>query len=92
MTCYEVYCFSGRVLTTIGQLTGEAQVSAKTLSLSDLTNGSGVANLRREIDKNLGVDIVSHFHINISFSLTTPGTNVYLPKNLWLNLTVIKTN
>lgn len=55
-----------RAPTIIGQLTGQAQVTAKTLPLSELTSESGVSSLLREMDKKFGLDTVTLLHNNIS--------------------------
>lgn len=56
---------SPKAPTMIRQLTDNAQVTAKTLPLSELTSWSGVTNLLREMDKNFGMDIVTLLHKKI---------------------------
>lgn len=55
-----------RAPTIIGQLTGQAQITAKTLPLAELTSESGVTSLIREMDKKFGLDTVTLLHNNIS--------------------------
>lgn len=55
-----------RAPTIIGQLTGQAQVTAKTLPLTSLTSESGVANLLEELDRKFGLDQTTLLHNNIS--------------------------
>lgn len=56
----------GGASTIIEQLTGHAQVTAKTLSLAGLTFESSVTSLLREMDKKLWLNSVKLLHNNIS--------------------------
>lgn len=55
-----------RAPTIIGQLTGQAKVTRKTLPLAYLTAESGVISLLPEIYKKFGLDTVTLLHNNIS--------------------------
>lgn len=55
-----------RAPTIIGQLTGQAQVTAKSLPLGKLTSENGVASLLREMDQKLGFDNVTLLQNNIT--------------------------
>lgn len=55
-----------RAPTVIGQLTGQAQVTAKTLPLTVLTSETGITSLLKEMDKKFGLDSVTLLHNNIS--------------------------
>lgn len=54
-----------RAPTIIGQLTGKAQITAKTLLLFEKTSEDSVTSLPRELDKKFGLDNVTFLHYNI---------------------------
>lgn len=56
-----------RARTVIAMLTGQTQVTAKTLPLSELTFEDGFSSLRSELDKKFGLDNVTLEHNNISY-------------------------
>lgn len=67
-----------RAPTIVGKLTGQAQVTAKTLSLAELTSDFGESITLREIDKKFELDTVTLLHNNISNFSTTIGKSVCL--------------
>lgn len=50
----------------VGQLTGQAQVTAKTLSLATLTSNIKLEKLISEMDKKFGCDCTTLLHNNVS--------------------------
>lgn len=61
---YDVFAALRRVSTNIGQCTWPAQVSAKTLRLTELALKSDVTSLLRGVDETFGLNTATLYHDN----------------------------